>query len=120
MRPTIFLSLFMTAFTVLLPVTSFAEDRYECLLRCSAEQDLRDTACYPIDAPPTPSDEQAQCEKKNMALYTQCFRGCPPLQIRPPAPAVQPSTSIQSPANLCDGATVSCSGTSPVLVEHHP
>lgn len=120
MRLTIFLCSLMTALTALLPNPCFAEDRYECMLRCSAEQDLRDTACYPIDAPPTSSDAQAQCEKKNMALYSKCVRTCPPPQARRAASAIQPATSIQPPANLCDGATVSCSGTNPVIVEHHP
>jgi hypothetical protein len=117
MRPTIFLYLFITAFATLLPDAGFAEDRYECLLRCSAEQDLRDTACYPIDAPPTTSDAQAQCEKKNMALYIRCFRSCPPSQIRP-ASAIQPASSVRPSDNLCNGPTVSCSGTNPVIVEH--
>jgi hypothetical protein len=97
MRPTIFL--FMTALTALLPAASFAEDRYECLLRCSAEKDFRDSACYPTDAPPTPSDEQAQCETRSMALYTVCFRDCPPLQIQPAASAVQPTPPDQQPGN---------------------
>ena len=61
---------------------SFAVDRYECLSRCSAENDTRNAGC------PSPYDssssmrERDQCMRNNHVAYVDCIKICPP----PPSP----------------------------------
>lgn len=55
---------------ILLPASSYAEDRYECQLRCTSEQDSRNANC--------PSQKQEPCMKKNEETAAACLKSCPP------------------------------------------
>ncbi len=85
----LFFILAMAAMT-LLPSGSFAEDRYECLLRCSAERDSRNADCpSPYDS--SNSSQRDQCLKISQTAYTECFNNCPPPPPSPPSSEEQPS-----------------------------
>lgn len=76
MRPIYFLCI--AAAMVLLPGASFAEDRYECILRCSAEKDTRNADCPSPYEGSGSSDQRARCMKSSQATYIDCFNRCPP------------------------------------------
>lgn len=89
MRPLYFLFI---APMVLLPGASFAEDRYECILRCSAEKDTRNADCPSPYEGSDSSDQRASCMKSSQAMYSDCFNRCPPPPFTPSPSSEEPIT----------------------------
>ncbi len=84
MRPS-YILLMATAMN-LLPVTSFAEDRYDCITKCSAEKSIRDSACpwsSELDTNSSSSRRNSRCMQKSDSAYSLCFNRCPPPQFAP-------------------------------------
>jgi hypothetical protein len=73
--------------TILLPASSYAEDRYECQLRCSAEKDSRGANCT------STNQKQDQCKKKNEETTAACLKSCPPA---PPSTPFDLQNSLRS------------------------
>ncbi len=94
MRPIYFL---ITALAMmLLSGTSFAEDRYECILKCSAEKDTRNVDCPSPYESSTSNEERARCMKRSQDIYIDCFNHCPPPQYAPPPAEESPSSPYPS------------------------
>lgn len=88
--------LFIALAMNLLPGTSFAEDRYDCVLRCSAEKDTRNIDCPSSSGSSANSNSartQAQCMQASEAAYINCFRRCPPPLFSPSAASGKQNSS---------------------------
>lgn len=57
---------------IVLPMSSYAEDRYECQLRCTSESDNRNANCA------SSGQKREQCMKKNEDTTAACLKNCPP------------------------------------------
>lgn len=70
----------------LLPTTSFAKDRYDCILKCAEQKNARDAACpssFDSNANSSSSRLNGQCMQKSEAVYSKCFNRCPPPRFAP-------------------------------------
>ena len=75
--PVLFLSIAM----LLRSGASVAEDRYECVIRCSSEKETLNMDCpSPYDSANSGQD-RSRCLENNQAAFLACFNRCPPSQL---------------------------------------
>ena len=76
--------LFVVMAMVMLPGSSFAQERDDCLTSCTSDRESSNTECpSPYDSTDYSSKERDQCLEKIRAAYQECVDKCPP----PPAPS---------------------------------
>lgn len=76
MRPGYFL--FAAAAMLVQSSAGAAEDRYECQLRCSSDQDERYANCRATYGTPQLKQKQEKCFKDSQTVSTACLKQCPP------------------------------------------
>lgn len=73
-------------------VTSFADEKSDCLNNCANEKRSSEMFCPPAGG--YTDEDHKQCIEKNTATYNDCVKGCSPS----PTPSERPPAAIEPPA----------------------
>lgn len=68
---------FIAMAAAVLSGAAFAEDRYECMFRCSNEKYDRNVNCPAAQDSSTSNQKRDQCLKTSMGFFDACFKSCP-------------------------------------------
>ena len=73
--------LFLAIAMLLRSGTGFAEDRYDCVIKCSSEKETLNMDCpSPYDSANSGQD-RSLCLKNNQAAFRACINRCPSSQL---------------------------------------